>query len=98
MVGQWLLRRYLRQRRLRQGKPNAQCLNRYREVRRLARLCRLPLPDALTALAEKAKYSQYTLTREELGQIDACLMEYTQCLRNKPWYYRLMCRLVFAAY
>lgn len=98
VMGQWLLRRYAKQRNLHRGKPNNQALKRYREVRRLARLCGLPLPDELTALAQKAKFSQYALTREELGRFDICILEYTQTLREKPWYYRLVCRLIFAAY
>lgn len=98
IMGQWLFRRYLKQKHLRQGKPNAQALKRYREAQRLARLCGLPLSDELTALAEKAKFSQYALTREELGQFDAALLDCIQSLREKPWYYRLVCRLVFAAY
>lgn len=98
VIGQWILRRYLKQKQLRSGRPNAQALKRYREAKRLARLCGLPMPDHLTALAEKAKFSQYALTREELGQIDVILTEYIQTLREKPWYYRLICRLVFAAY
>ena len=98
IFGQWILRRYLKQKQLHSGRPNVQALKRYREAKRLARLCGLPIPDHLTALAEKAKFSQYALTREELGQIDVILTEYIQTLREKPWYYRLICRLVFAAY
>lgn len=98
IIGQWLLRRYLKKKHLHQGKPNAQALKRYRETRRLARLCGLPLPDDLTALAQKAKFSQYALTREELGQFDGYILDYTRTLRDKPWYYRLVYRFVFAAY
>lgn len=98
IIGQWALRRYLKQMQLHKGKPNAQALKRYREANLLARLCGLPLPDHLTVLAEKAKFSQYVLTREDLGQFDSALLEYTQTLREKPWYYRLVFRLVFAAY
>ena len=98
VTGQWLLRRYVKQKNLHRGNPNAQALKRYREVKRLAGLCGLPVPDELTALAQKAKFSQYALTREELSRFDRRISEYTQTLREKPWYYRLVCRLVFAAY
>jgi hypothetical protein len=98
IIGQWLLRRYLKQKQLRQGIPNTQALKRYRETRKLARLCKSSVPDDLTALAEKAKFSQYALTPEEIGQFDAFSNQCIQTLRNKSWYYRLVCRLVFAAY
>lgn len=98
IVGQWLLRRHLKQKRMRQGKPNIQALTRYREAQRIARLCKLPVPDELLQLAEKAKFSQYTLTKDELGCFDSFLRHGIQALRAKPWYNRLIYRFVFAAY
>ena len=98
VFGQWLLRRYWKQKNMHRGKSNAQALKHYREVRRLARLCGLPLPDELNALAQKAKFSQYALTQEELGQFDFFILEFTHTLQEKPWYYRLVCRIIFAAY
>lgn len=98
IVGQWLLRRYLKLNRMRWGKPNTQALSRYREVQRIVRLCKLSVPDELLQLAEKAKFSQYELTKEELGRFDAFLRNCVQSLRKKPWYCRLIFRFVFAAY
>ena len=98
IIGQWLLRRYLKLKRLRRGKANTQALARYREADRMARLSKLPIPDALHELAEKAKFSQHTLTKEELATFNAFLLECRQSLHEKPWYYRLICRFVFAAY
>ena len=97
-VGQWLLRRYLTQRKIHQGSINTQALAHYRQARYLSHISKIPIPPQLKELAEKAKFSQYTLTREELSQFDEFLHSCVQALRQRPWYFRLICRLVFAAY
>lgn len=98
IVGQWFLRRRQKLKRLRRGRPNAQALSRYREAKRLARLCNMSLPEELVQLAEKAKFSQHALTGPELGQLDAFLQEAVQQLRKQAWYRRLISRFIFAAY
>lgn len=98
IVGQWILRRYLKLNRIRRGNPNTQALTRYREALRISRLCKVSVPDELLQLAEKAKFSQYELTKEELGRFDVFLRNCIQALRKKPWYYRLIIRFIFAAY
>lgn len=95
---QWQLRRQRKLRRMRLGSPNRQALARYREACRLAKLSKLALPQALTALAEKAKYSQHTLTPAELHQFNAFLAQCGQALRKQPWYRRICTRFLFAAY
>lgn len=97
-VGQWILRRYLKLRRMYRGRANAQALARFREAKLVARLWKIPLPDELLSLAEKAKFSQHALTKEELGRFDAFLREGVGELRTSPWYYRFACRFVFAVY
>lgn len=98
VAGQWMLRRYFKQKILRRGNTNTQALNRYREIRRLAHLCSQCPPENLTDLAQKAKFSQHTLSQEELAQFDLSLLEYTRSLHAKPWYCRVVYRLIFAAY
>ena len=98
ILAQWLVRRHIKLRRMHQGRPNAQALARYRETRLMARLWKIPVPDELIRLAEKAKFSQHELTRRELGRFDTFLREGAQALRETTWFYRLVCRFVFAAY
>lgn len=98
LIGQWALRRERKLRRMHRGKVNAQALARYREAARLAGIRKVPLPEELRGLAEKARFSQHTLTQEELSRFDEFLRRSVRELRKKPWYCRLVYRLVFAAY
>lgn len=98
LLGQWMLRRSLKLRWLQQGKPNARGLKRYREVLRMAKLRGAPVPDELSRLAEKARFSQHTLTKEELAQFDTFLRDGTRELQRCPWYRQLIYRFVYALY
>lgn len=92
------LRRTLIRMACRTGEPNAQALARWREAERLAKLLREPPPEELAALARKAKFSQHTLTAEELAKFDAYHRAAIRRLRQKPWYLRVVYAYVFAAY
>lgn len=96
VVGQWLIRRWWKLRRLRSGHPNRQALARYAEAKRLAKLRHFSIPDELRALAEKAKFSNHPLTRQELGRFDAFTAESIQLLCEEHWYWPILLRLVFA--
>lgn len=98
VLGQWMLRRSLKQRWLQQGKPNARGLKRYREVLRMAKLRGAPVPDELSRLAEKARFSQHALTKEELARFDAFLRDGIRELQRRPWYRQLIYRFVYALY
>ena len=98
LLGQWGLRRYLKIRRMHRGSPNKQALSHYREAVRMARMCKVPVPDALTQLAEKAKFSQHQLTKDELEIFDHFINGCIQALRQQHWYSRLVCRFILAAY
>ena len=91
--GQYRIRRRLRRR---GGSPNARALAAWQAVELLCRVTRQTPPGALEALAQKAKFSQHTLTAEELGQFDAWLKEERRKLRQRPWYQRLVYRYVLA--
>lgn len=98
VVGQWWLRIRLRRQRRQRGGVNAQALFRYRESARMAKLLDSQVPDPLRALAEKAKFSQYTLTAEELRQFDDFLRRGEKTLKKRPWYQQVVYRLVLAMY
>ena len=93
---QYTLRRHLRRKKRVKGDPNRQALYRYREAKRMAWLVRGTVPEELVQLAEKAKFSQHTLTEEELARMDAYLEQAQQALSKKPWLLRLALRLIWA--
>lgn len=98
IIGQWLLRRKLKNRKLHSGTPNAQALARYREATRLARWSKCDLPEELTDLAEKAAFSQYALTRSELAQFDAFFTDCVERMEKESFLRKLYLRLILAAY
>ena len=96
--GQYRLRRKLRRAACRRGSPNAQALARWRETERLAKLLKESPPGELMALAQKARFSQHTLTAGELRAFDTYFRTAENRLARKPWCLRLVYRYVFAAY
>lgn len=93
---QYTLRRQLRRKKRVKGDPNRQALYRYREAKRMAWLLSRKVPEELVQLAEKAKFSQHTLTEEELARMDAYLEQAQQTLSQKPWLLKLALRLIWA--
>ena len=94
--GQYRLRQLLKRRYLRRGDSNQQALRLWREVLRQSRILGETPPKEIRELAEKAKFSQYTLTQEELQEFDAQLAVISEKLREKPWVFQWILRLVFA--
>lgn len=88
---QYGIRRSLRRYR---GKPNHRALAKWRDVELLCRVTRQELPEELEALAQKAKFSQHTLSKEELSQFDAWLKAARSDMKHRPWYIRFLCRYV----
>lgn len=85
-------------RRRRTGTPNRRALGCWREAELLAKLCRQRPPGDLEQLALKAKFSQHTLTEQELAKMQAYIDSATQRLKQRPWYRRLVYRLIHAAW
>ena len=52
----------------------------------------------LQELALKAKFSQYTLSAEELSRFDGHLAESIRRMRKHIWWRQLVYRFVYAAY
>ena len=96
--GQRILRLRLRRRRQQTGHPNAQALHRWRETVRLSRLLREDPPEELMQLAQKAKFSQYRLTPEELAEFDDFHCRALGRLQEKPWYLRLVHQYIYSVY
>lgn len=94
--GQYVLRRNKRHKRMTTGANNARALAMWRESLRFGRILKLPLPEDLLMLAEKAKFSQHTLTDGELAAFAIYLQECNGKLGEKPWIWRGILRLIFA--
>ena len=95
---QWQLRLSLRKQKKSTGSTNARLLVRWREAEQLCRLQKARPPEVLHQLAQKARFSQHTITRQELLFFDGKLEEMRRGLKRHPWYMQLVYRLVFALY
>lgn len=83
------IRRKRRKYLLSRGTPNEQALRRWQLVCRFAALLPLPIPEELEQLTLKARFSQHTLTAEELSRYDRWFRSARQKLQTMPWYRRL---------
>jgi len=92
------IRLSLRHRRMKTGSPNQQALRRWQEAVRLARLLKDSPTEELIVLAQKAKFSQYELTPEELQQFDSFQRTCLRRLKERPYYLQLIYQYVYAAY
>ena len=95
LAGQYRLRQGFRRKKMTAGDPNRQALARWKYVKLLSRLTGLSAASLLP-LAEKAVFSQYSLTDEELAQFDAWIAEAEQRLAKKRLPAKLLIRLVYA--
>ncbi len=96
VVVQRRVRRALRRKRLGRGSPNAQALARWQECRRLGKLLGQAAPGELEELALKAKFSQHTLTPEELGAFDRFAREARKALMGRKWYKKWVYYWIYA--
>lgn len=97
VVQRWL-RLTWRRWRFRKGGPNRQALRRWQEAERLGRILKESPPPELQELALKAKFSQYTLTGEEVSRFDEQISETVRRMRKHPWWRQLVYRFVYAVY
>lgn len=95
LLGQGAVRYQLDRSRWNRGRANARALERWRQVRRIsARLGAKP-PKALDTLAQKAKFSQHTLTAQELEAFELWRNQALNRLRKRPLLTRLRDAVVF---
>ena len=94
--GQYVLRVCLRRKRMQSGGNNRRALCYWKEIVRLSKLYRQGLSEELEMLAQKAKFSQHTLTNAELKLLKDRLNELNGLLAQKPWYKRLVYKFLFA--
>lgn len=96
IAGQYFLRIGLRKRKRRKGDTNQKALEDWKEVNRLSRLMKQPVSEELEELADKAKFSQHTLTAAESGIFRHRITELRKMLQSKNWFSRFVLKLVFA--
>lgn len=94
--GQRALRIRLRRAKQQKAPPNARALALWQEAALASRLLRKPAPKTLESLAQKAKFSQHTLTEEELIRFHAYLRGAKKQLAGRPWYQRLVYKYIYA--
>lgn len=98
LLGQWVLRRWWKLRCLGSGNNTQRLIARYRETCRICRAMKKPVPEELTALAEKAGFSQHAITKEELEIVGGIFRSHFQDLQNGKWYQKLYWRFILALY
>lgn len=94
--GQFALRRSRRRKKMKTGPNNTRALAMWRETLRFGKLLKQSPPEKLLELAEKAKFSQHTLTDGELAEFEAYLNDCREKVAEKPLLWRSAIRLIFA--
>lgn len=92
------VRLYFKEQRWNSGRRNQKALTRWRQAEDMARIMKLELPPELEELAQRAKFSQHTLTAQELRRFDEFREEAFAAARKRPWYRRLLYRYFYAVY
>lgn len=98
ILGQWWVRVRAHKQWLNSNRGNRRALRYWQEAEHMAALLGEDPPKELRTLAQKAKFSQHTLAREELIQMRGYLAACETRLRKHPWYKQLLYRLVYAIY
>ena len=96
ILGQYGLRIRLRRKKMGQGDLNRQALYRWKYAGKAAKRLKLKLPERLTKLAEKAAFSQHTLTESEVAEFDVWLAQTRDTLKHRPWLERIALKLIWA--
>ena len=96
LMGQSLYRLARKRRLWNRGRPNQRARNRFAQLEILAKCLKAELPEELETLTQKAKYSQHTLTGEELQVFEDCRENLRKRLASEAWYQRLLLLLVHA--
>lgn len=96
--GQRRLRLHLRKRRMSRGDTNRQALTRWQEVTRMAALLKQTPDPQLLELAMMAKFSQHTLTPEQVAQFDDYLAAAQAAMSQRSTFHRFWYRVVLVVF
>ncbi len=96
VMSQAYLRMAHRRKRWYGGTPNEMALERRKQLLFMGRPVGLTLPSELEELALKAKFSQHTLTRQELYRFELFRRQIFEIVDSLPWYRRMILRWILA--
>lgn len=92
------LRLTLRQKRLWAGDTNQQALAHWQEAVRLSRLLKQEIDKDLLTLAQRAKFSQHTITPQELARFEDYIARAHAKLRCRSLFHQFYYRILLALY
>ena len=95
---QWRIRIGLRKRKRTRGKKSAQTLALWQEIELHCRILREEPEQELLRIAQKARFSQHAITREERDKLENWLELSTIHLRFSSLWTRLLATLIYALY
>lgn len=98
VAAQRSIRLRLRRKRLRSGDRNEQALQHWQEAVSLARLLGETPDRSLFDLAQKARFSQHTITDEELQPFRDYLLSARSRLKKRSLFHQIYYRLILAVY
>lgn len=78
------------------GKPNAKAIVRWKQLRRMAEVTNTPFPKELDALAMKAKFSQHTITPDELSKFESFRERIVNKVNDMPTAKKYLFRWLYA--
>lgn len=93
---QGYIRIAVRRRKWNSGTPNERAVTRWKQSKKMARFTKTRLPRLLNELAMKAKFSQHTITEEELDRFEQFRQQITEKTAVMPWYRKVILRWIFA--
>jgi len=96
VIGQWRLRLWLKKRARTTGTTNARALATWQQLLRLWKILGMQPEKELLELAQKAKFSQHALTREELNRFMRELLSLQEQLRKRGRLRSIVYGLVYA--
>lgn len=96
--GQRALRRSLWAKKRSRGSTNDQAVTRWQQAARLARLLGETPDRELFLLAQKARFSQHSLTQQELAQFDRYEEAAARRLKQRSVFHRFYYRIILAVY
>ena len=98
VVVQWRLRVAIRYGRLHRGDSNKMALHRWGVVERMAHFAGEDAPEEAYWIAQKARFSPHTISREELRTLDEAAEQLRCTLRSHGLHKRVIYTLILALY
>jgi hypothetical protein len=98
VIAQWRIRVGLRKRKRVKGKKSAQALALWQEIELHCRLLKEEPQQELLHIAQKARFSQHAITREERDKLETWLELSIVHLRFSSLWKRLLATLIYALY